>query len=177
MSRMPVGGQGEQPRHGKRGQKQRASIDSGSSPIQDLETRRKFNKGRVCVRIEDGGESHGRNMPISIGRGGNGCFDAKGVMKIGAKPVSASTYSHSWPIASVVTLPLSAEPTKADTAGHSGLDRGEDQDPSSDQVRSKRELEAKINCATTILAWSRHKDNAQRLAKVCVYVRLWVGVY
>lgn len=71
MSRMPVGGQGEQSPYGKRGQKQIASIDSGSSPIQDLESRCKLNEGRVRVRIGDGGESHGRNMPISIGRGGN----------------------------------------------------------------------------------------------------------
>lgn len=52
MSRLPVGGKSEQPRHGKRrgirGQKQRAGIDSGGNPIQDLETRRKFKAEFVC---------------------------------------------------------------------------------------------------------------------------------
>lgn len=90
-------------------------------------------------------------------------------MKIGAKPVLVFTYSSSWPIASIITLPLSVESTKADTAGDSGLGRGGDQHSTSDQIRSQRELEGKISCASTILAWSRHKDNAQRLAKVCVF--------
>lgn len=44
-------------------------------------------------------------------------------------------------------------------------EEGEPQ-PTSDQIPSQRELEAKIQCASTLLAWSIHKDNAQRLAKV-----------
>ena len=41
-----------------------------------------------------------------------------------------------------------------------------DPQPTSDQIPSQRELEAKIQCASTLLAWSTHRDNAQRLAKV-----------
>lgn len=55
---------------------------------------------------------------------------------------------------------------------HSGMTSGsassgeEDLQPANDQIPSQRELEAKIQCAATLLAWSTHTDNAQRLAKV-----------
>lgn len=46
----------------------------------------------------------------------------------------------------------------------------ENPQPACDQMPSQRELEAKIQCAITLLAWSTHRDNAHRLAKVrCAY--------
>lgn len=44
----------------------------------------------------------------------------------------------------------------------------EDVRPTSELAPSQRELEAKIQCAATLLAWSQHRDNAQRLSKVHV---------
>ncbi|CAM9728901.1 unnamed protein product, partial [Ectocarpus sp. 12 AP-2014] len=40
-----------------------------------------------------------------------------------------------------------------------------DPQPTNEQIPSQRELEAKIQCASTLLSWSTHRDNAQRLAK------------
>lgn len=48
-----------------------------------------------------------------------------------------------------------------------------DPQPTSDQIPSQRELEAKIQCASTLLAWSTHRDNAQRLAKVWITLSLF----
>lgn len=50
-----------------------------------------------------------------------------------------------------------------------------DPQPTSDQIPSQRELEAKIQCASTLLAWSIHRDNAQRLAKVWATTKLVVS--
>lgn len=59
--------------------------------------------------------------------------------------------------------PPAVAPGADDGSVFSGED---DPKPASDQIPSQRELEAKIQCAATLLVWSTHRENAQRLAKV-----------
>lgn len=51
----------------------------------------------------------------------------------------------------------------------------ENPQPTTDQLPTQRELEAKFQCATTLLAWSHHRENAQRLAKVHTVVDSILG--
>lgn len=57
-------------------------------------------------------------------------------------------------------------PRNSGTTGDSLSSGDEDPQPANDQIPSQRELEAKIQCAATFLAWSKHRDNAHRLVKV-----------
>lgn len=63
-------------------------------------------------------------------------------------------------------LKFAPSPDSAGDVISSGEDKAETR---FDLAPSKRELDAKVQCASTLLAWSRHKDNAQRLAKVRKY--------
>ncbi|CAM9243379.1 unnamed protein product [Ascophyllum nodosum] len=154
--------------------KRSAKNDGSDNSIQDLETQRKFTDQRVCTAA--GGLSNVSKISCQRDSFCAGGKYLEGMTHMSRTSAGAKDGQSRYSERTGNRLKRSASTNGIDNliqdlgteSGNTGESVwGEEDDPrsTSDQTSQQRGLEAKIRCASTLLAWSRHNNNAQRLAK------------
>lgn len=181
MSRMPVGGKEGQSRLSKRsgdGPKRSTGTDGSNDTDHGLDSERESHAtiNLVCAIFSSrSGLATGmitqRVALLSGGPISNDSYRATPLCFEWWYFVPTALYRHASTLVNSVSLALFSLrlPGHIHHPGVTGdsVSSGEgDPQPTNEQIPSQRELEAKIQCASTLLAWSTHRDNAQRLAKV-----------